>query len=94
MSTIEELSILGDGYFANMSPVKHGICTPVQLAYIIYCLEEYSGSCSSTSFIERLSNLLTQKQVRLLIEKLVNSGFLTVSGKAKNTRYSLNVERV
>lgn len=84
--------ILGDGYFASMSPVKHGICTPVQLAYIIYCLEEYSGSCSSTSFIERLSNLLTQKQVRLLIEKLVNSGFLTVSGKAKNTRYSLNVE--
>lgn len=86
--------VLGDGYFANMSPVKHGICTPVQLAYIIYCLEEYSGSCSSTSFIERLSNLLTQKQVRLLIEKLVNSGFLTVSGKAKNTRYSLNVDKI
>lgn len=81
--------VLGDGYFSNMFPVKNGICTAKQLALVIYCLEENSNICSSTQFIERLSNISTQKQVRLLIEKLVSCGFLSLTGRGKNTRYSL-----
>lgn len=82
--------VLGEGYFEQMSPVKKGICTPILLAMVYYCAEENNNSVAMSQFVERLSNHLTLKQTRLLIEKLANCGFLSVSGSGKATRYNLN----
>lgn len=82
--------VLGEGYFEQMSPVKKGICTPILLAMVYYCVEENNNSVAMSQFVERLSEYLTLKQTRLLIEKLTNCGFLSVSGTGKATRYSLH----
>lgn len=82
--------VLGEGYFEQMSPVKKGICTPILLAMVYYCVEENNNSVAMSQFVERLSEHLTLKQTRLLIEKLANCGFLSVSGSGKATRYNLN----
>lgn len=82
--------VLGEGYFEQMSPVKKGICTPILLAMVYYCVEENNNSVAMSQFVERLSDHLTLKQTRLLIEKLANCGFLSVSGSGKATRYSLH----
>lgn len=82
--------VLGEGYFEQMMPVKKGICTPLLLAMVYYCAEENNNSVAMSQFVERLSDHLTLKQTRLLIEKLANCGFLSVSGSGKATRYNLN----
>lgn len=86
--------VLGDGYFANMSPVKKGICTASHISVIYYSLQEHNDSASSTEIIESFAGELTQRQIRYLLEKLCEIEFLSVNGKAKNTRYSLNTERI
>lgn len=82
--------VLGEVYFGHMMPVKKGICPPILLAMVFYCVEEHNNSVAMSQFAERLSEHLTLKQTRLLVEKLANCGFLSVSGTGKATRYSLH----
>lgn len=81
--------VLGEGYFKQMMPVKRGVCSPLLLALVYYCVEENNNSVAMSQFADCLSDHLTLKQTRLLIEKLVNCGFFTSSGTGKATRYSL-----
>lgn len=83
--------VLGDGYFANMTPVKKGICAASHVSVIYYCLQEHNDAASSTEIIDSFDGTLTHRQVRYLLEKLCEIEFLTISGRAKNTRYGLNV---
>lgn len=81
--------VLGEGYFEQMMPVKKNLCSSKHLAMVYYCIEENNNSVAMSQFAERLSDVFTLKQTRLLIDKLVNCGFLGVSGVGKSTRYSL-----
>jgi len=85
--------VLGDGYFANMPPVKKGICTASVVSVIYYSIQEHNNSASSTEITENFAGTLTQRQIRYLLDKLCETEFLSVSGKAKNTRYRLNPEK-
>lgn len=81
--------VLGNGYFANMMPVRKGVCTPLQLSRVHYALEENGNSAAMSAFVLRTGDILTQKQTRTLIEKLCNCGYLQSENKGKNTRYRL-----
>lgn len=81
--------ILGDDYFANLTPVRNGICTPRQISRIYYALEETGNSTAMSTFVMRTADILTQKQTRTLVEKLCNCGYLQSENKGKNTRYRL-----
>lgn len=81
--------VLGEGYFSHMEPVRKEICTPRQLSFVYYALEEHGHVAAMSSFVERLDGLLSQKQTRTLIEKLCKCGFLVSENKGKSTRYRI-----
>ena len=84
--------VMGDGYFANLTPARKGVCTPRQLSRVFYTVEEHNGSVAMSAFVERLDGLLTQKQTRTLIGKLCDCGYLQQRDKGKNTRYGIIAE--
>lgn len=81
--------VLGEGYFATMHPVKVGVCTSQELLRIYYAIEEKGGQAAMSDIASRTDGVLTLKQTRTMVEKLVNCGFLTVSGNGRATRYAV-----
>lgn len=81
--------VLGEDYFAAMHPIKIGICESHQLLRVYYAIEEKGNQASISDIVMRTEDILTQKQTRTLVDKLVGCGFLSVSGNGRSTRYSL-----
>lgn len=82
--------VLGDGYFANMRPVRNSVCSAHQLSIVYYTIEEHGGEAPISSFSSALNGILTQKQTRNLISKLCQCGFLKSLYSGKNTKYGLS----
>lgn len=81
--------VLGMDYFANMHPVLNGICEPQHLQRVYFAIEENGGQASISEIAVRTEEFLSLKQTRSLVEKLVNSGFLSMSGNGRATRYRI-----
>lgn len=81
--------VLGEEYFATMHPIKIGICKPHQLLRVYYAIEEKNNQASISDIVVRTEDILSKKQTRTLVEKLVSCGFLTILGKGRSTRYAL-----
>ncbi len=80
--------VLGEDYFATLPPVKQSVCTAQQLLYVYYALEECHNQAAMSDIASRTVERLSVKQTRSLVDKLVHSGFLQVTGSGRSTRYS------
>ena len=81
--------VLGEDYFTTMHPIKINICAPNQLLRVYYAIEEKDNQASISDIVTRTADVLTQKQTRTLVDKLVGCGFLSVSGNGRSTKYAL-----
>lgn len=81
--------VLGEDYFTAMHPIKIGICKAHQLLKVYYAIEEKGNKASISDIVMRTKDILTLKQTRTLVDKLVGCGFLSVSGNGRSTKYSL-----
>ena len=79
--------VLGDAYIEKLVPVKPEGVANRNLS-IVYYTTKRNGNASMSDYVKSFEGILTQKQVRTMINKLYDSGILSSSGKARATRYT------
>ena len=77
---------LGDAYFSKVYPVRTEKFGAETIRKVYYAIKQ-EGSAPSSVIIDHLHNLYTQKQVRTIIAKMVESGWLSGRGTGRATRY-------
>ena len=83
--------VLGDGYYKSLSFVKSGDFQAGDINRIV-CSFHGKEKVQMSSFVEGFDSILTQKQVRTLIQKCHDNGILSKEGSGRYTFYRLGPE--